>query len=191
MVGRARSRRAAPLPLLSGRDGNRRPRRDQGPPSHHGSRAGAALASPRQCLSRAARARPEQRRCGRTRGGAYSDIARTGSLCAALDEGRCGRNPSPLDRAGERISSMTQETLWTAASLALVPPLGLAVLLCCRGSEPMRLAAMQVTVGIGALFLVALSFVLDQPSSIDVALTFALLGLPATLLFALFFERWL
>src|SRR5690349_11486509 len=123
MVGRARSRRAAPLPLLSGRDGNRRPRRDQGPPSHHGSRAGAAL-----------------------------------------DDGRCGRNPSPLDRAGERISSMTQETLWTAASLALVPPLGLAVLLCCRGSEPMRLAAMQVTVGIGALFLVALSFVLDQPS---------------------------
>ena len=86
---------------------------------------------------------------------------------------------------------MTQETLWTAAALALVPPLVIAVLLCCRGSEPMRLAAMQFVVGTGALFLVALSFVLDQPSSIDVALTFAFLGLPATLLFALFFERWL
>ena len=86
---------------------------------------------------------------------------------------------------------MTQETLWTAAALALMPPLGVAALLCCRGGEPMRLAAMQFTVGTGALLLVAMSFVLDQPSSIDLALTFAFLGLPATLLFALFFERWL
>jgi multicomponent Na+:H+ antiporter subunit F len=86
---------------------------------------------------------------------------------------------------------MTATMLWTAAVLALVPPLSIGVLLCCRGGEPMRLAAMQFTVGIGTLFLAALTFVTDQPSSIDLALTFAFLGLPATLLFALFFERWL
>jgi multisubunit Na+/H+ antiporter MnhF subunit len=87
---------------------------------------------------------------------------------------------------------MTSEaTLWTAAALALVPPLGVGVLLCCRESEPMRLAAMQFIVATGTLFLVTLSFVLDEASSIDLALTFAFLGLPATLLFALFLERWL
>jgi multicomponent Na+:H+ antiporter subunit F len=81
--------------------------------------------------------------------------------------------------------------LWTAAALGLLPPLGIGVLLCCRGGEPMRLAAMQFTVAVGTLFLATMSFALDQPSSIDLALTFAFLGLPATLLFALFFERWL
>jgi multicomponent Na+:H+ antiporter subunit F len=86
---------------------------------------------------------------------------------------------------------MTATMLWTAAVLALVPPLGVGVWLCCRGSEPMRLAAMQFMVGVGALFLAALTFVTDQASSIDLALTFTLLGLPATLLFAVFFERWL
>jgi multisubunit Na+/H+ antiporter MnhF subunit len=82
-------------------------------------------------------------------------------------------------------------SLWTAAALGLLPPLGIGVLLCCRGGEPMRLAAMQFTVAVGTLFLATMSFVLDQPSSIDLALAFAFLGLPATLLFALFFERWL
>jgi multisubunit Na+/H+ antiporter MnhF subunit len=86
---------------------------------------------------------------------------------------------------------MIEGTLWTAATLALVPPLGIGVLLCCRGSAPMRLAAMQFIVGTGTLLFVALSFVLDQASSIDLALTFAFLGLPAALLFALFLERWL
>jgi hypothetical protein len=41
------------------------------------------------------------------------------------------------------------------------------------------------------LFLAALTIVLDQASSIDLALTGAFLSLPASLLFALFFERWL
>ena len=86
---------------------------------------------------------------------------------------------------------MTPALLWTAAALALVPPLAVGMLLCCRGAEPMRLAAMQFAVGVGTLFLAALTFTLDQASSIDLALTFALLGLPATLLFALFYERWL
>lgn len=86
---------------------------------------------------------------------------------------------------------MTATALWTGAALALVPALGVGVFLCGRGGEAMRLAAMQFTVAVGALFLVAMSFVLDQPSSIDVSLTFAFLGLPATLLFAVFFERWL
>ena len=39
--------------------------------------------------------------------------------------------------------------------------------------------------------LVAASFAFDQTSSIDLALTFGLLSLSATLLFAVFLERWL
>jgi multicomponent Na+:H+ antiporter subunit F len=41
------------------------------------------------------------------------------------------------------------------------------------------------------LLLMALSFAFDQPSSFDLALALALLGLPGTLLFAVFTERWL
>jgi multicomponent Na+:H+ antiporter subunit F len=41
------------------------------------------------------------------------------------------------------------------------------------------------------MLLAAFSFSFDQPSSIDVALTLALLSLPGALVMAMFFERWL
>jgi multicomponent Na+:H+ antiporter subunit F len=79
---------------------------------------------------------------------------------------------------------------WLAASLALLPPLLCAVVAAGRGAMPRRLVAMELASAV-ALLLIALSFAFDQPSSIDLALTAALLSLPGMLVFALFVERWL
>ena len=81
--------------------------------------------------------------------------------------------------------------LWLAAALALLPPFALAVLACVRGALAFRLVAVQLATALATLLLVALSFALDQPAVIDLALTLAVLTLPGTLLFALFQERWL
>lgn len=81
--------------------------------------------------------------------------------------------------------------LWLAATLALLPPFGLTVLACGRGALGFRLVAVQFATSLATLLLVALSFALDQPSVIDLALTLAVLTLPGTLLFAVFQERWL
>ncbi|HTT81006.1 MAG TPA: monovalent cation/H+ antiporter complex subunit F [Stellaceae bacterium] len=82
-------------------------------------------------------------------------------------------------------------TPWLVAAIGLVPALGAAVIMCARGNAAARLAAVQLAGSIAVLLLVVLTFALDQPSSIDLALTLALLTLPATLLYALFLERWL
>ncbi|MGW5957698.1 monovalent cation/H+ antiporter complex subunit F [Methylorubrum thiocyanatum] len=81
--------------------------------------------------------------------------------------------------------------LWLAAALALLPPFALAVLACGHGALAFRLVAVQLATALATLLLVALSFALDQPAVIDLALTLAVLTLPGTLLFALFQERWL
>ncbi len=78
-----------------------------------------------------------------------------------------------------------------AATLALLPPLVVAVVAAGRGPAGRRLVAVQFTSSLTVALFVLLSFVLDQPSSIDLALTLALLGLPGTLVMALFLERWL
>ncbi|HEY7300714.1 MAG TPA: monovalent cation/H+ antiporter complex subunit F [Xanthobacteraceae bacterium] len=80
---------------------------------------------------------------------------------------------------------------WLAASIALLPPLLLAVIASGRGPVHQRLVGIEFAAALAVLLLVALSFAFDQASSIDLALTLALLGLPGTLLFALFEERWL
>lgn len=81
--------------------------------------------------------------------------------------------------------------LWLGAALALLPPLALAVVAAARGALGFRLAAVQLATSLATWLLVVLSFALDQPSSIDLALTLALLTLPGTALFALVQERWL
>lgn len=81
--------------------------------------------------------------------------------------------------------------LWLSATLALLPPFAMAVLACGRGALAFRLVAVQLATALATLLLVALSFALDQPAVIDLALTLAVLTLPGTLLFALFQERWL
>ena len=80
---------------------------------------------------------------------------------------------------------------WLAAAIALLPPLGVAILVCARGTIAQRLAAVQLAGSVATLLLVVASCAFDQASSIDLALTLALLTFPATLLYALFVERWL
>ena len=86
---------------------------------------------------------------------------------------------------------MADLTMWTVATLALVGPLAMAVIAACRGAPVARMVAVQMATTIGVLLAIALTFADDQPSSIDLPLMLALLALPATLLFALFEERWL
>ncbi|MGY2052229.1 monovalent cation/H+ antiporter complex subunit F [Methylobacterium sp. JK268] len=82
-------------------------------------------------------------------------------------------------------------SVWAIATAALLPALGLAVLAALRGDLGQRFAAVQVASSIAVLALVLLTFATDQPSNTDLALTLVLLGLPGTLLFSLFLERWL
>lgn len=84
---------------------------------------------------------------------------------------------------------MTQP--WLLAGLCLVPALLTAVVGAGRGSAGVRFAAAQVATSLAVWLLVTLSFAFDQASSIDLALSLALLTMPGTLLFALFQERWL
>jgi multicomponent Na+:H+ antiporter subunit F len=81
--------------------------------------------------------------------------------------------------------------LWLAAALALLPPFALAVVASGRAALRFRLVAVQFATSLATLLLVALSFALYQPATIDLALILAVLTLPGTLLFALFQERWL
>jgi multisubunit Na+/H+ antiporter MnhF subunit len=81
--------------------------------------------------------------------------------------------------------------IWLIALLALLPPLVVTVVAAGRGAAGGRLVAVELATTLGVLILVVASFVFDQPSSIDLALTLALLTLPGTLLFVLFQERWL
>lgn len=80
---------------------------------------------------------------------------------------------------------------WRIAAIALLPPLAVAVLMCARGSLGQRLAAVQLIGALAVLLLVVMTFAFAQPSSMDLALTLSLLTLPATLLYAVFVERWL
>ena len=82
-------------------------------------------------------------------------------------------------------------SLWLVAALALLPPLALAVVAAGRGTAMTRLVALQLATSLTTLLLVLFSFLFDQSSSIDLALTFALLTLPGTLVLAVFEERWL
>lgn len=80
---------------------------------------------------------------------------------------------------------------WLAATIAFLPAVGVAVYACGVGDIHNRLAAAQFAGGVGAAVLVAMSVAFDQASSIDLALMLSLLTVPASLLFALFVERWL
>jgi multisubunit Na+/H+ antiporter MnhF subunit len=80
---------------------------------------------------------------------------------------------------------------WIVAAIALLPPLALMVFLCARGSMGRRLAALQLAGSASVLELIVMTFAFGQASSIDLALMLGLLTLPATLLFAIFLERWL
>ena len=80
---------------------------------------------------------------------------------------------------------------WQWLCLALLPALLIALALCSLGPVRQRLVGIELASSLLTLLLAACSFAFDQPSSIDVALTLALLSLPGTLVLAMFFERWL
>jgi multicomponent Na+:H+ antiporter subunit F len=80
---------------------------------------------------------------------------------------------------------------WGVASLALVPALAFCLWCAARGAVAQRLVAAQFGGSIATFQLAALTFALSEPSSVDLALTLTILTLPATLLFAVFVERWL
>ena len=86
---------------------------------------------------------------------------------------------------------MNWPVLWVAATAALLPPFGFAVAACLYGTIAQRFAASQLATTVAAFLLVLLTFAIDQPSSIDLALGLVLLGLPGSLLVAVFVERWL
>lgn len=80
---------------------------------------------------------------------------------------------------------------WLAAAIGLLPAVAVALYGCAVGRLHSRLAAAQLAGGVGAAVLVTMSVAFGQPSSIDLTLMLCLLTLPASLLFALFMERWL
>lgn len=80
---------------------------------------------------------------------------------------------------------------WLLTVIALLPPFGLMVLMCSYGPAGRRIVAAQMVASIGVLALVTMTFAFGQASSIDLALALGLLCLPASLLYALFLERWL
>ncbi|MCJ2053711.1 monovalent cation/H+ antiporter complex subunit F [Methylobacterium sp. J-070] len=81
--------------------------------------------------------------------------------------------------------------LWTAAILALLPPLILGAVLAWRGRPGQRFAAYQLVGSVTVLILTLMAFATDQASITDLAVTLVLLNLPGTMLLAVFLERWI
>jgi len=77
------------------------------------------------------------------------------------------------------------------AFLGLLPAVATAAALAATGEAVQRLVAVQLLSALMAPALAILTFAYDQSAFIDLALLAALLNLPATMLFALFLERWL
>ncbi len=86
---------------------------------------------------------------------------------------------------------MAGVTVWLLASILLLPPLAVPVLLALRGTANQRLAAVQLAGSLSALILALMTFAFDQPSFVDLALCLTLLSVPGTLFFTLFMERFL
>ena len=82
-------------------------------------------------------------------------------------------------------------TSWMLATLALLPALAVPVLIACRGPTAGRLVAAQLATSVAAMILELMTFAFDQSAFVDIPLTLVLLALPATLIVALFLERWL
>ena len=80
---------------------------------------------------------------------------------------------------------------WLLATIVLLPALAVPVFAACRGASGDRLAAVQLAISLATLILVMMSFAFDQSSFIQLPLALVLLGLPGTLVLALFLERWL
>ena len=85
----------------------------------------------------------------------------------------------------------TLDDPWLVALVALLPPLAASLVLAWRGPVAGRFVAIQLAGSVTLLILAIMSFAFDQASSIDLAVTFGVLTLPASLLYAVVLERWL
>ena len=85
----------------------------------------------------------------------------------------------------------TLDDPWLVALVALLPPLAASLVLAWRGAVAGRFVAIQLAGSVTLLILAIMSFAFDQASSIDLAVTFGVLTLPASLLYAVVLERWL
>ena len=81
--------------------------------------------------------------------------------------------------------------MFRLAFLALLPALALAASRTWRGNSADRILAVQLATAVATQALAISAFVFDQPSYTDLALALAFLSVPGTLLYALFYERWL
>jgi multisubunit Na+/H+ antiporter MnhF subunit len=80
---------------------------------------------------------------------------------------------------------------WLIATLALVPPFAVTLALTIFGSVAQRLVAFQAGSSLLVAMLLLLAMANDQPSFLDLPLVLAVTGLPGSLLYANFLERWL
>lgn len=79
---------------------------------------------------------------------------------------------------------------WALALLLLMPPLVAALALSWRGPVGTRFAAVQLAGSVGVTAMAVMTFAFGQASSIDLAVTFGVLTVTASLLYAVFVERW-
>ena len=86
---------------------------------------------------------------------------------------------------------MNGATPWIVACAAMMPALLLLVTAAARAGIAERFVALQGATSLAVLLIAMLTFAIDQPSSIDLAVALALLGLPGSLVVAVFVERWL
>jgi multicomponent Na+:H+ antiporter subunit F len=77
------------------------------------------------------------------------------------------------------------------AMFALLPPLAAGLAVAARGPLRTRPLAIQFIGSMACIVFVLMALAMQQPSYVDLALTLALLGLPGTLVYAFYMERWL
>lgn len=80
---------------------------------------------------------------------------------------------------------------WLAAAVALLPVLAAAGWVTATAGIGGRLVALEFASIVAFFMLMLLAVAYGQPSFIDLALTLAILSLPATFAYAHFLELWL
>ena len=80
---------------------------------------------------------------------------------------------------------------WLVATILLLPPFAVPVVVALRGQGNQRLAAVQIASTLAALIVAVMTFAFNQSSFIDIALCATFLSVPGTFLFTVFMERWL
>ena len=79
---------------------------------------------------------------------------------------------------------------WGVALLLLLPPLLAALSMAWRGPVGTRFVGVQLAGSVGVVVMTVMTFAFDQSSSVDLAVTFGVLTATASLLYAVFVERW-